>query len=400
MAEVTYVANDTCSVAGANGRAEVDASDDPLLQVRNLEKHYPIYGGILRRQTGAVRAVDGVSFDVEAGETLAIVGESGCGKTTLGKTVARLLAPTSGEIRFDGRDVAGLSGRSLKSLRRDVQVVHQDPSSSLNPRRRVGSIIADPLKIHDIGTERERAERVREAMDRVDLPHEFRNRYPNALSGGQKQRVAIARALILEPKFIVLDEPTSALDVSVQAKVISLLRELQAEMNLTYLFISHDLSLIKNIATRIGVMYLGQFMEVATSERLFEDPRNPYTEQLLSAIPVVEREEERLKPAQVELHGEPPDPANPPSGCPFHPRCHRRFDACDEVYPDLVETDAGHSVRCLLYPGDKRAAVDKYSTEAERQELRERDAAPVQSDWPHDGTDPSKRSPDRTDHTE
>ena len=358
---------------------QTDETDEVLLQVRNLEKHYPLYSGILRRQTGAVRAVDGVSFDVEAGETLAIVGESGCGKTTLGKTVARLLEPTDGEIRFDGRNVENLSGRGLKSLRRDVQVVHQDPSSSLNPRRRVGSIIADPLKIHGIGSDQERTERVRAVMDRVDLPHEFRNRYPNALSGGQKQRVSIARALILNPKFIVLDEPTSALDVSVQAKVISLLRELQAELNLTYLFISHDLSLVKNIATRIGVMYLGQFVEVSESDRLFENPRNPYTEQLLSAIPVIEREEELLKPTQVELHGEPPDPANPPAGCSFHPRCHKCFDACDRVDPELVELEDGHSVRCLLYPGDREAEVDQYSTAAERRELRQHDGTATYS---------------------
>nr|WP_228546379.1 ABC transporter ATP-binding protein [Halegenticoccus tardaugens] len=379
------MATDSGFLKAANGH---DTADGSLLEVRDLEKHYPLYGGVLRRQTGAVRAVDGVSFDVEAGETLAIVGESGCGKTTLGKTVARLLEPTGGKIRFDGRDIANLSGRSLKPLRRDIQVVHQDPSSSLNPRRRVGAIIADPLKIHGIGTERERDKRVREVMDRVDLPHEFRNRYPNALSGGQKQRVSIARALILNPKFIVLDEPTSALDVSVQAKVIALLRELQAELNLTYLFISHDLSLVKNIANRIGVMYLGQFMEVASSEQLFENPLNPYTEQLLSAIPVVEREEEQLKPARVDLHGEPPDPANPPEGCPFHPRCHRRFDACDKVHPDIVETNEGHTVRCLLYPGDKRTAVDEYSTETERQALRQHDATTVQSEQRPDGVGP------------
>lgn len=370
-----FVGSESPTPPIADASDSVDEPAETLLQVRNLEKQYPIQGGVLRRQIGAVRAVDGVSFDVRRGETLAIVGESGCGKTTLGKTVARLLDPTSGEIRFDGSDISSLRGRDLKPLRRDMQVVHQDPASSLNPRRRVGSIIADPLKIHDIATGQERAERVREVMDRVDLPHEFRNRYPNALSGGQKQRVSIARALILNPKLIVLDEPTSALDVSVQAKVIALLGELQEELNLTYLFISHDLSLVKNIATRIGVMYLGQFMEVASSDQLFENPKNPYTEQLLSAIPVIEQEEERLKPARVEPRGEPPDPANPPGGCPFHPRCHKRFDACDEIHPDLVETDPDHAVRCLLYPGEKRAAVDEYSSEAERQALREGEKA-------------------------
>ena len=382
MVEVTTMATESSFLDATEGHT--DDSDEPLVEVRNLEKHYPLYGGVLRRQTGAVRAVDGVSFELEAGETLAIVGESGCGKTTLGKTVARLLEPTGGDIRFEGRDVASLTGRKLKPLRRDVQVVHQDPSSSLNPRRRVGDIIMDPLKIHDIGTKKERAERVRAVMDRVDLPHEFRDRYPKGLSGGQKQRVSIARALILNPKFIVLDEPTSALDVSVQAKVISLLRELQEELNLTYLFISHDLSLVKNIADRIGVMYLGQFMEVATSDRLFENPSNPYTEQLLSAIPVVESEEERFKPTQVELHGEPPDPANPPTGCSFHPRCHKRFEGCDKVDPDLVDIGDDHSVRCLLYPGEKESEVDEYATAAERREIRQGDGASQHPNQPRD----------------
>ncbi|MFC3959144.1 ABC transporter ATP-binding protein [Halovivax cerinus] len=342
----------------------------PLVQVRDLTKHYPIHGGILKRQTGAVRAVNGVSFDIEAGETFAIVGESGCGKTTLGKTVARLLEPTSGEIRFDGTDIAPLSKRQLKSHRKDIQVVYQDPSSSLNPRRRIGKIIAEPLVVHDIGTKAERRERVVEVMERVDLPEDFRHRYPNALSGGQQQRVAIARALVVNPKFVVLDEPTSALDVSVQAKFISLLEELQVELDITYLVISHNLSLVKNIADRIGVMYLGEFMEVTDSDRLFRDPLNPYTEQLLSAIPVVDSAESEYIPKKIDIEGEPPDPADPPAGCPFHPRCHRRVDACDEVHPDLVEEDPDHTVRCLLYEGDHDEEVLEYTTEEERTQRR------------------------------
>jgi len=236
-----------------------------------------------------VKAVDGVSFDIFPGETFAVVGESGCGKTTLGKTVARLYGTTSGAVTFDGEDVTDLEGKALRRLRRDVQVVYQDPSSSsLNPRRRIGNIVKEPLDVHGVGTKAERRDRVAELLRKVDLPVEFRHRYPSALSGGQKQRVAIARALAVEPKFVVLDEPTSALDVSVQAKVIiSLLDDLQDELGLTYLLISHDLSLVKNVADRIGVMYLGNFMEVADSEVLFENPLNPYTEQLLSAIPVV-----------------------------------------------------------------------------------------------------------------
>jgi len=330
---------------------------DPLVSVRNLEKYYPVSDGVFRRSTSFVKAVDGVSFDVYPGETFAVVGESGCGKTTLGKTVARLYEATGGSIAFDGENITDRDGAALRKLRRDVQVVYQDPSSSLNPRRRIRNIIKEPLDVHDVGTKAERRERVAELLRLVDLPEEFRYRYPSALSGGQKQRVAIARAIAVEPKFVVLDEPTSALDVSVQAKVMALLDDLQDELGLTYLMISHDLSLVKNVADRIGVMYLGNFMEMASSERLFENPVNPYTEQLLSAIPVIESHERELKPTAVEVQGETPDPQNPPSGCPFNPRCHRRFDACDAVEPALVEVEPGHLSRCLHRPGEKREEV-------------------------------------------
>ena len=351
-----------------------EAAESPLVEVRNLKKHYPINSGILKRQTGAVRAVDGVSFDIKAGETFAVVGESGCGKTTLGKTVARLLSPTSGEIGFDGEEIGSLGKRKLKRFRKHIQVVYQDPSSSLNPRRRIGRIIEEPLVVHDIGTKAERRERVSDVMDRVDLPEDFRNRFPNALSGGQKQRVAIARALILNPKFVVLDEPTSALDVSVQAKFIALLEELQEDLGLTYLVISHNLSLVKNIADRIGVMYLGEFMEVAESDALFERSLNPYTEQLLSAIPVVDRDESAYKPEKIDIQGEPPDPADPPSGCSFHPRCHKRFEECSSVDPELVEEYPDHSVRCLLYEGENDDDVVAYVSDEERNRLRDDDA--------------------------
>jgi oligopeptide/dipeptide ABC transporter ATP-binding protein len=337
-------------------RAE-DRTGDPLVSVRDLKKHYPVSDGLLSRSKSYVKAVDGVSFDIFPGETFAVVGESGCGKTTLGKTVARLYGATDGTLTFDGRDVTELEGKQLRQLRRDVQVVYQDPSSSLNPRRRIGNIIREPLDVHDVGTKAQRRDRVAELLRMVDLPVEFRHRYPNALSGGQKQRVAIARAIAVEPKFVVLDEPTSALDVSVQAKVISLLADLQDELGLTYLLISHDLSLVKNVADRIGVMYLGNFMEVADSRALFQNPLNPYTEQLLSAIPVIESHEQSLKPTAVEVQGETPDPQNPPSGCPFNPRCHRRFDACDAVEPELVEVEPGHLTRCLHTPGEKREEV-------------------------------------------
>lgn len=337
-------------------RAE-DRAGEPLVSVRDLKKHYPVSDGVFSRSKSYVKAVDGVSFDIFPGETFAVVGESGCGKTTLGKTVARLYGATDGTLTFDGRDVTELEGKQLRQLRRDVQVVYQDPSSSLNPRRRIGNIIREPLEVHDVGTKAQRRDRVAELLRMVDLPVEFRHRYPNALSGGQKQRVAIARAIAVEPKFVVLDEPTSALDVSVQAKVISLLDDLQDELGLTYLLISHDLSLVKNVADRIGVMYLGNFMEVADSRALFQNPLNPYTEQLLSAIPVIESHEQSLKPTAVEVQGETPDPQNPPSGCPFNPRCHRRFDACDAVEPELVEVEPGHLTRCLHTPGEKREEV-------------------------------------------
>lgn len=347
-----------------------EPEDGVILRVEDLEKHYPITGGVLNRQIGNVYAVDGVSFEIEKGETLAIVGESGCGKTTLGKTVARLIRPTSGNIFFYGRNIAGLSRRQLKEVRRHIQVVYQDPTSSLNPRRRVKNIIADPLEVHGIGTKDERERKVEEMMGRVDLPADFQYRYPNALSGGQKQRVAIARALVLNPQLVVLDEPTSALDVSVQAKVISLLEELQEEFNLTFLMISHDLSLVKNIADKIGVMYLGKLMEMADSSTLFEEPRNPYTEQLLSAIPVVDDREESVKPGEIDIRGEPPDPANPPPGCSFHPRCHKRFKACDQIGPTPTQVSSGHEVRCLLYPGEQSPDVAEYATKARLEDLR------------------------------
>ncbi|MCU4753196.1 ABC transporter ATP-binding protein [Halobacteria archaeon AArc-curdl1] len=335
------VTNDTAS--------DPHLEEDPVLKVRDLKKYYPITGGLFKTKVGEVKAVDGVSFDVRRGETYAIVGESGCGKTTLGKTIARLHAPTSGTVEFDGTDISSLGERELKPIRREIQVVYQDPTSSLNPRKRIKDIVAEPLIVHDIGSKAERSERVKSLLKRVDLPVDFLYRYPNELSGGQKQRVAIARALTLNPTLLVLDEPTSALDVSVQAKVIALLEELQRDLNLSYLLITHDLSLTKNIADRIGVMYLGKFMERANAAELFRSPQNPYTEQLLSAIPIVEQSEAELKPEKIQIRGETPDPSDPPSGCSFHPRCHRAIDACSSDEPSLVDVGADHDSRCLLH---------------------------------------------------
>ena len=359
----------------APGSPTEPPADDPILRVENLKKYYPLSGGIFKRRVGEVKAVDGVSFEVQPEETFAVVGESGCGKTTLGKTIIRLLEPTSGRIEFEGTDITNLGNRDLRSIRRDVSVVYQDPTSSLNPRKRIKDIIADPLKIHGIGTKEERQNRVAEVIERVNLSSDFLYRYPNALSGGEKQRVAIARALVINPTFVLLDEPTSALDVSVQAKIIALLRELQDELGLTYVIISHDLSLVKNIADRIGVMYLGKFMEIGSNEQLFENPVNPYTEQLLSAIPVVDDAEEQLKPSKIAIRGEPPDPKSPPDGCSFHPRCHKGFGACDDLSPELVEYAPGHQTRCLLAPGAHDEAVRQYLTPEERRSLLDQDGA-------------------------
>ncbi len=327
-------------------------SSPALLRVERLRKYFPITAGFLGRQVGQVRAVDDVSFTVPEGQTFALVGESGSGKTTVGKTVIRLIRPTAGDILFNGTNLSAFRERELKSWRRQMQMVFQDPSSSLNPRRRVADIVATPLEVHGMGTRRERLARVRELLDLVELPEKYLYSYPHALSGGQKQRVAIARALALHPRFVVLDEPTSALDVSVQAKILALLARLQQELGLTYLLISHDLSVVKNFADYIAVMYLGRMMEMAPTEKLFARPLHPYTRALLSAIPVVSEEELKIIPEPITLEGDIPSPANVPDGCVFHTRCYAMSDMCkvDEL-PPLVEVESDHQVRCHLFSG-------------------------------------------------
>jgi len=321
-----------------------------LLEGHGLVKYFPVTAGLLRRKVGDVKAVDGVNLALEEGQTLALVGETGSGKTTLGRLLMRLLQPTSGRIAFAGRDITNLGEGELRPVRRQIQMVFQNPASSLNPRKRAKEIIEEPLVVHAVGTPVQRLRRVRELLERVELPpNDFLFRYPHALSGGQRQRVAIARALALQPKLIVLDEPTSALDVSVQAKIIALLRRLQREMNLTYLFISHDLSLVRNVADTVAVMYLGKIVELAPGKTLFRRPSHPYTRALLSAIPTVSDEEAALIPEKIVLHGEIPSPARVPPGCAFHTRCYARVDGCDRIVPELIPLGDGHLVRCILY---------------------------------------------------
>lgn len=320
-----------------------------MVRVQNLKKYFPIRGGLMRKKTGEVRAVDDVSFSISEGETFGLVGESGSGKTTLGRAMLRLTEPTAGTVEINGQDVVDLGDNELKQFRREMQIVHQDPTSSLNPRHRVKTIIEAPLKIHDYGDADERLERIETLMEMVDLPREFMYRYPEQLSGGQKQRVGIARAVALNPKFIVLDEPTSALDVSVQARIINILENIQDEFGITYLFITHDLSLLRNVADRIGVMYLGRLVEVGTVDAVFETPQHPYSRALLSAISTITEDDERAKPERIHVEGEVPDPREKPSGCAFRSRCPHEFEACSEEEPGMYEFEGDHEARCYLH---------------------------------------------------
>jgi oligopeptide/dipeptide ABC transporter ATP-binding protein len=317
----------------------------PLLEVRDLAKHYPVHGGWWRSSSQVIRAVDGVSFTVHAGETLALVGESGCGKTTTGRAILRLVEPTRGSVRFEGQDVLALDREPLRRLRRHMQIVFQDPFGSLNPRLTIGAAIREGLLVHDLAQGAEADRRVAQLLDEVGLRAEHADRFPHEFSGGQRQRVGIARALAVQPKFIVCDEPVSALDVSVQAQVVNLLRDLQRERGLAYLFIAHDLAVVSHMADRVAVMYLGRIVELAPRAALFATPRMPYTQALLSAVPVPKP---GRAPRRIVLAGDPPSPANPPSGCVFHPRCpHPAKDArCTRDVPVLTEKSPGHWVAC------------------------------------------------------
>jgi oligopeptide transport system ATP-binding protein len=317
-----------------------------LVEVRDLKMHFPIHSGLLRRQTGTVKAVDGVSFTIPAGETLGLVGESGSGKSTVGRAILRLYEPTGGQVLLDGTDITRMPEAGLRPLRRTMQMVFQDPQASLNPRMTVANIIAEPLREH--GAAAGADARVLDLLDAVGLNRRFANRYPHEFSGGQRQRIGIARALALNPRFIICDEPIAALDVSIQAQVVNLLEDLQQKLGLTYLFISHDLSMVRHIATRVAVLYLGRIAEIAPRDALYARPLHPYTQALLSAIPEADPVREATR-QRIILKGDIPSPANPPKGCVFSTRCPKVFAPCTKIAPQLTEVEPGHRVACHLY---------------------------------------------------
>jgi oligopeptide transport system ATP-binding protein len=338
----------TVAAAPAATTAPKNGQGDVLVDIDQLKMYFPVRKGVLQRRVGWVRAVDDVSFEVRRGETLGLVGESGCGKSTAGRAILQLYKPTAGHVRFEGTDLTTIGTRRLRSMRRDMQIVFQDPYASLNSRLTVGSIVAEPLEIHGIGSGRERQQRVFELLELVGLDRSMASRFPHEFSGGQRQRIGIARAIALNPKFIVCDEPISALDVSIQAQVVNLLQELQEQLGLTYLFIAHDLSVVRHISDRIAVMYLGKIVEITTQKLLYDRPLHPYTIALLSAVPIPDPTVERQRRRMI-LTGDVPSPVNPPSGCRFHTRCPFAQQICREQEPPLDEAEAGHRVACHFW---------------------------------------------------
>ncbi len=318
----------------------------PLLEINGLKKYFAIKGGVLGRKVGEVKAVDDVSFSVKEGEILGIVGESGCGKSTTGKSILRLIEPTEGEVKFEGQDITKISQKDMRHLRKNMQIIFQDPYASLNPRHTVEKIIGEPLLVNGMKSSKERKKRVNELLEVVGLSSYHASRYPHQFSGGQRQRIGIARALANNPKLIICDEPVSALDVSVQSQILNLMEDLRTKFNLTYIFIAHDLSVVKHISDRVGVMYLGQMVELTEKDKLYDNPKHPYTQALLSAVPTPDPDQINDR---VILKGDVPSPSNPPSGCPFHTRCPRAMHICQQVRPQLKEVDENHIVACHLY---------------------------------------------------
>tara|TARA_B100001964_G_C14248986_1_gene608902 strand:- start:1505 stop:2485 length:981 start_codon:yes stop_codon:yes gene_type:complete len=319
-----------------------------LLKVRNLKKYFPVTSGIIfQRETGSVKAVDDISFDIFKGETLGLVGESGCGKSTVGRTVLQLYRPTAGQVQFDNINLVKQKGTGLRNIRRRLQMIFQDPYSSLNPRMTVGEILAEPLKVHGIAKGSESLDKIRELLDMVGLNSDFVTRYPHEFSGGQRQRIAIARALAVNPEFIICDEPISALDVSIQAQIVNLLEELQSRLGLTYLFIAHDLSMVRHISHRVAVMYLGKMVELTERDRLYDNPQHPYTKALLSAVPIPDPEVEERR-SRIIMEGDVPSPLSPPKGCNFNTRCPIAEDRCFEEDPEFRQISEGHWCACHL----------------------------------------------------
>ena len=352
-----------------------------LLEVQHVKKYFPVRKGLLQREVARVHAVDDVSVSVQEGETLGLVGESGCGKSTLGRTIVRLLEPTDGEIVFEGRNISKLGAGKLRPLRREMQMVFQDPYASLNPRKRVGTIIGDPLEIHGIGDAKSRRARVQELLRTVGLSPEHYNRFPHEFSGGQRQRIGVARALALQPKLIIADEPVSALDVSIQSQILNLLGDLQEEFRLTYIFIAHDLGVVRHVSDRIAVMYLGKLVELSPAEELYERPIMPYTEALLSAVPIPDPDRAEAR-ERIVLTGDVPSPIDPPSGCRFHPRCRYATEVCKKVEPPLTDYGNGHLAACHHPLNVDQATLERVRAAPESPAEADKSALPVDSSGP------------------